>query len=85
MDIQAAAKSRGQGRRTLSKEQEPIYPDTTVWIRDFEYSYNEPMHNDYFWHDAYSEYPVVGVNWQQAKAFCHWRTKMKNDDQKKQK
>ena len=24
----------------------PIYPDTTVWIRDFNYSYNEPMHND---------------------------------------
>ena len=41
----------------------PIYPDTTVWIRDFKYSYNEPMHNDYFWHDAYSEYPVVGVTW----------------------
>ena len=26
----------------------PVYPDTTVWIRDFKYSYNEPMHNDYF-------------------------------------
>ena len=39
----------------------PIYPDTTVWIRDFNYSYNEPMHNDYFWHDACNDYPVVGV------------------------
>jgi hypothetical protein len=26
-----------------------VYPDTTVWIKDFAYSYNEPMHNDYFW------------------------------------
>jgi gliding motility-associated lipoprotein GldK len=25
-----------------------VYPDTTVWITDFKYSYNEPMHNDYF-------------------------------------
>ena len=66
----------------IKKEEIQIYPDTTVWIKDFEYSYNEPMHNDYFWHDAYSDYPVVGVNWMQAKAFCNWRTKFKNDDQK---
>ena len=32
------------------------------------------MHNDYFYHEAYSDYPVVGVNWNQAKAFCQWRT-----------
>jgi len=83
MDIEAAARAKS-GKRSdfIKSEQLEIYPDTTVWIRDFEYSYNEPMHNDYFWHDAYSDYPVVGVNWQQAKAFCHWRTKFKNDDQK---
>ena len=63
----------------------PIYPDTTVWIRDFDYSYNEPMHNDYFWHDAYNDYPVVGVTWHQAKAFCEWRTKTKNSYQKTKK
>ncbi len=56
-----------------------IYPDTTVWIKDFKYSYNEPMHNDYFWHRAYSDYPVVGVSWEQAKAFAHWRSKIRND------
>ena len=60
----------------------PIYPDTTVWMKDFNYSYNEPMHNNYFWHDAFNDYPVVGVTWHQAKAFCEWRTKNKNDYQK---
>jgi len=56
-----------------------IYPDTTVWIKDFKYSYNEPMFNEYFWHPAYADYPVVGISWKQAKAFANWRTKYRND------
>lgn len=69
-----------KGRKDFYKKTEPIaiYPDTTVWIKDFAYSYNEPMHNDYFWHKAYGDYPVVGVQWTQAKAFCAWRTLNKN-------
>ena len=30
----------------IKKEEIEIYPDTTVWIKDFIYSYNEPMHNE---------------------------------------
>ena len=56
-----------------------IYPDTTVWIKDFKYSYNESMFNEYFHHPAYADYPVVGVSWKQAKAFANWRTKYRND------
>jgi gliding motility-associated lipoprotein GldK len=79
MDIQAAAKAKvGKRKDFIRTEQVKIYPDTTTWIKDFSYSYNEPMHNDYFWHQAYGEYPVVGVNWKQAKAFCAWRTLNKN-------
>lgn len=79
MDIQRAAKDRSLSRSdVIRKEAVKVYPDTTVWIRDFEYSYNEPMHNDYFWHQAYGDYPVVGISWEQAKAFCQWRTLKKN-------
>jgi len=86
MDIQEAARNRGVKRsEVVKKEAFQIYPDTTVWIRDFAYSYNEPMHNDYFWHDAYSDYPVVGISWKQAKAFCEWRTINKNSYQKSKK
>jgi gliding motility-associated lipoprotein GldK len=51
-----------------------IYPDTLCWVRDFTYSYNEPMARGYFWHPKYDDYPVVGVSWHQAVAFCNWRT-----------
>jgi gliding motility-associated lipoprotein GldK len=66
----------------IKKEEVQIYPDTTVWIKDFMYSYNEPMHNDYFSHPAYQDYPVVGVSWNQAVAFCNWRTNFKNGYQR---
>ncbi len=79
MDIGAAAKAKtGKRKDFIKTEQIKVYPDTTAWIKDYAYSYNEPMHNDYFWHQAYGEYPVVGVNWNQAKAFCAWRTLYKN-------
>lgn len=79
MDIQAAAKAKvGKRSDFVKTEQVNVYPDTAVWIKDFAYSYNEPMHNDYFWHKAYGDYPVVGVTWKQAKAFCAWRTLNKN-------
>ena len=80
-DLEKAAKSRKKeaGRNYRYDTVLEIYPDTTVWIKDFNYSYNDPMHQDYFRHQAYGDYPVVGVKWDQAKAFCHWRTKKKND------
>jgi sulfatase modifying factor 1 len=85
LDVAAAARDRSDDRKKyIIKENIKVYPDTTVWMNDFSYTYVEPMHNDYFWHDAYSEYPVVGVTWKQAMAFCHWRTKIKNDALKAQ-
>ena len=65
----------------IFNERVPIYPDTLCWIRDYTYAYNEPLTKNYFSHVAFDDYPVVGVNWHQAKAFCHWRTEMLNSHQ----
>lgn len=60
----------------IMKEKINVYPDTLAWIHDFTYSFNEPMTKNYFWHPAYDDYPVVGVSWKQATAFCIWRTQL---------
>jgi formylglycine-generating enzyme len=62
----------------IVKQQIPIYPDSLCWVRDFAYSYNEPMAKKYYSHPAYGNYPVVGVSWKQATAFCEWRTNYLN-------
>jgi formylglycine-generating enzyme len=71
---------RGHSDRSkfIIKEVIPVYPDTLVWVHDFTYSFNEPMTENYFWHPAYDDYPVVGITWQQANAFNVWRTQLMN-------
>lgn len=79
VDMQKAAHDRDAALDELiHKEVVNVYPDTMCWVRDFSYSYNEPMTRNYFSHPAFDDYPVVGVTWKQAKAFSYWRTKLWN-------
>ena len=85
IDLRSAARrdNREQGLTDRSvfiiRDVINVYPDTLAWIHDFTYSFNEPMTENYFWHPAYDDYPVVGVSWKQATAFCIWRTQLLNE------
>src|SRR5690606_33112731 len=74
-----ALRAHDDRSRFIIEEVINVYPDTLCWVRDFTYSFNDPMTNMYFWHPAYDNYPVVGVTWVQARAFSVWRTQLLNN------
>ncbi len=67
--------------RNFPQDKEYYYnalPDTLVWRRPL--SYNEPYVENYLRHPAYSDYPVVGVSWEQAREYSEWRTDRVNEE-----
>lgn len=55
-----------------------LYPDTTVWMKDFSHHYGDPMMEYYYAHPAFDDYSVVGVDWYAAQYFSKWRTQFMN-------
>ncbi len=55
-----------------SKEHLATLPDTLCW-RD-KLSYNDPYVQYYYRHVAYRAYPIVGISYEQALAYCKLRT-----------
>ncbi len=88
-DFQSAsmhAHDPGYNEQKYVSELHPgIYPDTTVWMRQYAYSFNEPIAQQYFWFQGFNRYPVVGVNWNQCNAFCVWRTNLWKNEREKAK
>ncbi len=52
-------------------------PDTLVWREEL--AFNEPLVQTYFRHPSYDDYPVVGVNWNQANEYSKWRSDRVNE------
>jgi formylglycine-generating enzyme required for sulfatase activity len=56
-----------------SAEYRTTIQDTSVWLLDGMTS-NEPYQSRYSRHTSFKNHPVVGVSFEQAVAFCKWRT-----------
>ncbi|MDU1889260.1 MAG: SUMF1/EgtB/PvdO family nonheme iron enzyme [Dysgonomonas sp.] len=51
-----------------------IHPNEMSWMTDFANAKSERYVTTYFTAKAYDNFPVVGVSWEAADAFCAWRT-----------
>jgi formylglycine-generating enzyme required for sulfatase activity len=77
--VQFLFESDDQGKRVLNTAPliyngVNIYPDTTVWKKDFPERYDEAWAKHYFSNVKYDNYPVVGVSYNQASAYCIWKS-----------
>ena|GEM_PF-1009321 len=62
------------GKNVMKSEPVNVYPDENVWSQDLTNASTEMYSENYFKAPAFNDYPVVGVNWMQARAFCYWRS-----------
>jgi formylglycine-generating enzyme required for sulfatase activity len=68
-----------------SRETVNVYPNTQCWLTEFpQLKQSKQFSNDYFTDVGFNDYPVVGVSWVQAQAYCIWRTDRLNEEILKQ-
>ncbi len=70
-------------RKKSGLTQQWLYPETNIWGSNVNYQEpDNPYNKWYFYHEAYNNYPVVGVSQFQATEYCNWLESKLNDSLK---
>lgn len=68
-------KTKGNLKKVYVTDAVPVMPVSDIWSNDFPNSQLAALDDNYFVHESFDYYPVVGVTWRQARAFTDWRGK----------
>lgn len=58
--------------------------DSIKWTTQFPFAYMKPLAENYHWHPAYDNYPIVNISHKAAKEYCKWLTVEYNKLKKKE-
>ena len=73
-------RENGKTKYIWKSKKIPVYPNTGCWVTEFPFLENSSyMSSYYLTYPGYSNYPVVGISWEQALAYCDWRTNRINE------
>lgn len=68
-------KTRGNTKKEYVTDAVLVMPVEDIWSNDFPNAQLASLDVNYFSHESFDYYPVVGVTWRQARAFTDWRGK----------
>jgi sulfatase modifying factor 1 len=68
-------KTKGNAKKVFVTDQVLVMPVEDIWSSDFPNAQLASLDLNYFTHESFDYYPVVGVTWRQARAFTDWRSK----------
>lgn len=68
-------KTKGNAKKVFVTDQVLVMPAEDIWSTDFPNAQLASLDLNYFTHESFDYYPVVGVTWRQARAFTDWRGK----------
>lgn len=75
--VDTLSQNPNEGYWTAQVLQE-VTPNPDVWNQEFTYHMGDKMVQYYFSHQAFDDYPVVGISWESAEKFAEWRTEHLN-------
>jgi len=68
-------KTKGNLKKEYVTDTVSVIPSEDIWSKDFPNAQLTSLDANYFTHQSFDYYPVVGVSWRQARGYSDWRGK----------